>query len=207
VPSPLEVETFDGSGWVGVVPLRLSGVRLRWLPAVPGSSFPALNVRTYVTFGGKAGVFFFSLDAASRWAVVGARLLYKLPYHRARISMTNEDWVEFSSERAGAGARAFRARYRPVGAVFQPLPGTLEYFLTERYCVYTTDGTRLLRVEAHHPPWGLQPAEAEIGENTVAPASVELEGEALLHYSRCQDALIWPLRQADSASSVSASRT
>jgi uncharacterized protein len=205
VPPQLEVETFDESGWVGIVPLRLSSVRLRLLPPVPRlSSFPALNVRTYVTAGGKRGVFFFSLDAASLWTVIGARLLYRLPYHRARISMTKDDWVEFSSERAGAPA--FRARYRPVGATFQPRPGTLEHFLTERYCVYTTDGPRLLRADAHHVPWRIQPAEAEICENTVAPTSIELEGEALLHYSRSQDALIWPLRQADSASNASASR-
>jgi uncharacterized protein YqjF (DUF2071 family) len=208
VPPQLDVETFDGSGWVGIIPLRLSGVRMRWLPPVPRiSTFPSLNVRTYVTAGGKAGLFFFSLDAASLWTVVAARRFYKLPYHRARISMAKRDWVEFSSERAGSPGRprTFRARYRPVGPTFQPRPETLEYFLTERYCVYTTHGSRVFRGQAHHLPWPLQSAEAEIRDNTVPPASVEL-GEPILHYSASQDVLIWPLRQADSASSASASR-
>lgn len=196
VPRPLEVETFDGSAWVGVLPFRLTGFRVRGLLAVPRlSSFPELNVRTYVTANGRPGIFFVSLDAGRRWAVSGARRVYKLPYYRARMSITRRDWIEFSSERVGAGAqpRSFRARYRPAGPAYAPGPGKLEHFLTERYRLYTIAGSRLLCGEAHHIPWSIQAAEAEIEENTIVPAPIELEGEPLLHYSRRQDALIWPL--------------
>jgi uncharacterized protein len=206
VPPALEIDTFDGSAWVGVLPFRLTGFRLRGLPAVPHlSSFPELNVRTYVTAGGRPGILFISLDAARRWAVVGARRMYKLPYYRARMSMRKGDWIDFSSERIGE-ARRFRARYRPAGAALSHEPGTLEHFLTERYRLYTTDGSRVLCGDAHHAPWSIQPAEAEIEENMMAPSPIELGGDPLLYYSVRQDALIWPLRQADAASRDSASR-
>ena len=196
VPPSLEIDTFDGSAWIGVLPFRLTGFRVRGLPAAPRlSSFPELNVRTYVTAGGRPGIFFVSLDAARRWAVIGARRLYRLPYYLARMSMRKGDWIEFSSERVGE-ARTFRARYRPTGPHSRPRAGTLEHFLTERYRLYTTDAARLLCGDAHHVPWSIQAAEAEIEENTIVPAEIELRGEPLLHYSVRQDALIWPLRQA-----------
>ncbi len=206
VPPALEIDTFDGRAWVGVIPFRLTGFRLRGLVAAPRlSSFPELNVRTYVTADGRPGIFFISLDAASGWAVAGARRLYKLPYYRARMSMTKKRWLEFSSERTGE-PRRFRARYRPAGSPLRPERGTIEHFLAERYRLYTSDGSRLLCGDAHHVPWSIQPAEAEIEENTMAPAPIELAGEPVLHYAERQDALIWPLRQADAAKSDSASR-
>jgi uncharacterized protein YqjF (DUF2071 family) len=210
VPSQLEIDAFDGSAWIGILPFRLTGFRLRGLPAAPRlSSFPELNVRTYVSDGERPGIFFISLDAARDWAVVGARRLYKLPYYRARMSMTKGDWIEFASERINASPqpRRFRARYRRAGAPLSAEPGSLEYFLSERYCLYTTDGSRILRGDAHHVPWSIQPADARIEENTMAPSPIELRGEPLFHYSVRQDALIWPLRQAEAASRDSASRT
>jgi uncharacterized protein YqjF (DUF2071 family) len=83
IPAQLELDRFDGQCWVGVVPFRMSGIRGRGMPALPGlSRFPELNVRTYVTHGGKSGVYFFSLDAANLPAVWVARKFYHL-----RISM------------------------------------------------------------------------------------------------------------------------
>jgi uncharacterized protein len=207
VPQPLEIETFDGSAWVGVIPFRLTGFRVRGLVAAPRlSSFPELNVRTYVNANGKAGIFFISLDAARRWAVLGARRLYRLPYFLARMSIRKGDWIDFSSERIGE-PRRFRVRYRPEGSPLALRPGTLEHFLTERYRLYTSDDSRILCGDAHHVPWSIRPARAEIRENTMVPERIELLGEPLLHYAARQDALIWPLRQAEAASSDSASRT
>src|SRR5579871_2480588 len=75
IPPALAIETFDGMAWLGLVPFRMSGVRPRFVPALPWlSAFPELNVRTYVTSAGKPGVWFFSLDAANPLAVHGARL-------------------------------------------------------------------------------------------------------------------------------------
>ena len=199
MPPRLEIDEFDGSAWIGVLPFRLTGFRLRGLVAASRlSSFPELNVRTYVTAGGKPGILFISLDAARRWAVVGARRLYGLPYYDARMSMTKGDWIDFSSERV-SGRRRFRARYRPAGPAAEVEPGSLEHFLTERYRLYTSHRSRIFCGEAHHIPWSIQPAEAEIEQNTMVPASIPLEGEPLLHYAARQDALIWPLRRIESA--------
>ncbi|MEK7466445.1 MAG: DUF2071 domain-containing protein [Planctomycetota bacterium] len=176
IPAGLEVDTFDGSAWIGVVPFRMEGVRLRGLPAVPGTDeFPELNVRTYVTAEGKPGVWFFSLDAASAVTAAVARTWYGLPYWRARMEMTEEEGrVSYSSVRTSHGAppAAFRARYAPSGAEFRPRPGSLEYFLAERYCLYSTGrGRGIARADILHAPWELRPARAVVLENTMAQAA------------------------------------
>jgi uncharacterized protein len=197
VPAELPIDTFDGTGWLGITPFEVSGARLRGLPPPPGvSSFPETNVRTYTTVDGRPGIWFLSLDAASRLAVEGARRSYRLPYFHARMSAHRAGAeVVYRSSRASPAA-ALSVRYRPTGEVFHARPGTLEYFLAERYCLYTLDGRRrLLRAEIHHPPWPLQPAEAVVEHNSMtAPYGVELpEGGPLLHFARRQDVVIWPL--------------
>jgi uncharacterized protein YqjF (DUF2071 family) len=158
-------------------------------------------VRTYVSVEGKPGIFFLSLDASRRSAVASARRFYRLPYFLAEMerSLDGED-VRFASERIsddGPPAR-FEAKYRPSGPVSTAAPGSIEHFLTERYCLYTLDerGT-VLRGDIHHPPWPLQAAEAELKENSMAaPLDLELEGGPLLHFSRRQDVVIWRLQPA-----------
>lgn len=200
VPEPLHLDVRDGSAWVGVTPFRVSGLRLRGMLPLPlVSSFLELNVRTYVTHGRRPGIWFFSLDAASRWAVAAARRLYRLPYHSARMrTKPRGGWIEYSSSREGAGRPyVFEGRYRALGPTINAEPGSLEHFLTERYCLYAPgeDG-KLATADIHHPPWPLQQAEAEIDLNTVAPDGIELDGSPLLHYSERQDVVIWPLRSA-----------
>lgn len=196
VPEPLSIDAFDGTGWLGITPFLLSGLRARLLPAVPGlSRFPELNVRTYVRSGDRAGIWFFSLDAASTPAVMGARLAYSLPYHRADMQIRADgDWLHYHSRR-NEGEAEFRARYRPTGKSFSPRPGTLEHFLIERYALFTVeqDG-RVLRGDIHHTRWDVHPAEAVIEQNTMAQAAgVEIEGPpALLHFADRQDTVIWP---------------
>ncbi len=135
----------------------MSGVRLRGAPAVPWlSAFPELNVRTYVKYGGKPGVWFFSLDAGNALAVAIARVWFHLPYFRARMSCDGRDgYIYYRSGRTHrrAPSAVLKCRYRPSNEVFYPQPGTLEYFLTERYCLYASGGNgRLICVEIHHPP-------------------------------------------------------
>jgi uncharacterized protein YqjF (DUF2071 family) len=184
-----------------MTPFRVAGLRLRGTLPLPGvSSFLELNVRTYVTAGGKPGIWFFSLDASSRLAVEAARRTYKLPHFRARMSAESRgEWVEFESARSRSGPtpRVFSARYRPRGAEFTAAPGSLEEFLAERYCLYTVDERgRLHRAEIHRLPWPLQPAEARLELNTMAPDGVELrDEEPLLHFARAQDVVIWPLKR------------
>jgi uncharacterized protein len=194
VPAGLEVEEFDGSGWVGVTPFRLTGLRGRGMLPLPYvSEFLELNVRTYVTAQEKPGIWFFSLDASSRVAVELARRTYRLPYFHARMSATRRaDWITYECSRIDEAGRVFSGRYRPEGAVFHAEPGTLEWFLTERYCLYTTDRGALARAEIHHELWPLQQAEAEVELVSISP--VELRGDPLLHFSRRQDVVIWPLQ-------------
>jgi uncharacterized protein len=195
VPPELEVETQDGTAWVGVTPFRLTGLRARGLLPFPKvSSFLELNVRTYVNAGGKPGIWFFSLDTASRLAVEAARRTYKLPYFHARMSATRRgEWIDYECARIGEPGRVFSGRYRPSGGAFHAEPGSLESFLAERYCLYTTDRGKLCRAEIHHELWDLQPAEAAIELASIVP--LDLDGAPLCHFSRRQDVVLWPLEQ------------
>jgi hypothetical protein len=196
VPAELEIEKHDGSAWLGVVAFKLTNLRARGLLPLPRiSSFLELNMRTCVrSTDGKPGVWFISLDAASRVAVEAARRMYKLPYFHARMSATSDgDWIAYESARIAEPGRVFSGHYRPTGSPSSAKPGSLESFLVERYCLYTTDSrNRLYRAEIHHQPWPLQPAEAEIELVSVAP--LELHADPVLHFSRRQDVLVWPLR-------------
>jgi uncharacterized protein YqjF (DUF2071 family) len=193
VPASVELETYDGSAWLGITPFLLSGLRLRGLPPLPRvSRFEELNVRTYVTRDGKPGIWFFSLEAASRAAVEGAKRLYRLPYHRSRMQHERiGDVVHYESARSGA---AFSGRYRGDGPLFQARPGTLEHFLTERYCLYAADGNKAYRAEIHHPPWNLQRGEAHVDLNTMPPVSLPADPPHVLFSAR-QDVVVWPLAE------------
>ena len=202
IPLSLELDNFEGSAWLGIVPFRMAGVRLRGTPNIPGlSAFPELNVRTYVNVGGKPGVWFFSLDAANAIAVAAARAWFHLPYFRARMSLeARGDLIHYQSHRTHSNAPAadLRVEYEPTGRIFQAQPGTLEHFLTERYCLYAAAGEKIYRGEIHHPPWPLQPARADIVLNTMtASHGLELPpAPPLLHFARFQDVWIWPPARA-----------
>jgi uncharacterized protein len=198
IPPKLELETFDGAAWLGVVPFRMEDVRLRFSPAVPGTSaFPELNVRTYVRYGERFGVWFFSLDAASRLAVRAARLLYNLPYYDATMSVRSEgERIFYESTRVHAHAPPARlaSSYAPVGAVYHASPGTLDYFLVERYCLFMVSRSGELGcLDVHHQPWSLQPAEARIEVNTTAAAAgVALPREPpLAHFAKHLEVIAW----------------
>ena len=196
VPAQLELDLFQGRAYVAVAPFHMSGIRARWLPPLPGlSRFPELNVRTYVRYRSVPGVWFFSLDAANLPAVWSARAGYSLPYFHAQMSVKNSgDAIEYSSRRLHEPKPAeFRGRYRPISTPRQQEKNSLEYFLTERYCLYSVSGEHLLRGYIHHVPWPLQDAEAEIDVNTMAKAAgIDLpESKPLLHFSKLLDVLIW----------------
>ena len=193
VPAELELDIRDGKAWVAVTPFWMSQVRPRGMPALPWlSRFPELNVRTYVTRGGKPGVFFFSLDCARAIAVLAARIGYRLPYFHARMQVEGTNPVAYRSRRSPKPAE-FEAFYRPVSPVAPAPAGTLEHFLTERYCLYTVAGGRVYRAVIHHAPWPLQRAEADVVKNTMAAATgIALPEEAPhLLFSREIRVLIW----------------
>lgn len=202
VPPELPLDTFDGQCWIAVAPFRMTGIRARGLPPMPGTSrFPELNVRTYVTYQGKPGVYFFSLDAGNLMAVWAARRFYHLPYFRAEMFTTQrgEEIIYRSRRRTRRSSPAeLCAVYRPIAPVKLRERGSLEHWLTERYCLYTVDSGRIHRAEIHHAPWPLQDAEAEIELNTMATAAgISLPSVApLLHFAKKLNVIIWPLRPA-----------
>ena len=193
IPDSVELETFDGSAWLGISPFVLTDFRLRGLPPFPPfTTFPEVNVRTNVTRDGKPGIWFFTLDAASTLAVEGAKRLYRLPYHRAQMRAERRgEFVHYESARPGA---AFSGRYRGEGDLFQPEPGSLEHFLIERYCLYTEDGGRAYRADIHHPRWDVQVGEAVVDLNTMAPLELP-DDEPHVLFSPRQDVVVWGLEE------------
>jgi len=167
------------------------------VPAPPWiSAFPELNVRTYVTVDGKPGVFFFSLDAGNPVAVGAAKTLLNLPYFAAKreVRVGDDGNVQYESRRSSQPGAEFSARYRGLGDRHVPVAGTLEYFLTERYCLYAADHTdHAYRLNIHHPAWTLERGEGEIAPNTMTqPAGIRLpDVEPLFHFSKRQDAACW----------------
>ena len=202
VPPQLPIDRFEGSAWVGVTPFVVEGLRLRGTVPVPVlSSFPEINVRTYVTVDGRPGIYFFSLDADSRAAVLAARRGYRLPYFRSRITVSAADGeFHYRAERISDDGppASFDASYRPTGDPAPARPGSLEHWLTERYCLYTLDEEeRTWRGEIHHPPWPLREASARVRRNSMGEqVGLALAGDPLLHYSARQDVALWGLRPA-----------
>lgn len=204
IPDGLELDLYEHDAWLGIVPFHMTNVTPRAVPALPWiSSFPELNVRTYVRVGRRPGVFFFSLDAANRLAVLAARSLFHLPYYFASMQVgVEQGTVRYRSQRASTGRRKegpdarLIATYAPEGEAFRPSEGSLEYFLTERYCLYTLDRrSRLRRLEIHHPPWLLQSARATFDVNTLThPLGIRLPDRApVLHFAKRHDVVAWPL--------------
>ena len=193
LPKELTLDLYDGSAWLGLIPFRMSGVRPRWFPAVPGiSSFYETNLRTYVHCRGEnPGIWFFSLDASSSLAVEIARQRWWLPYHRATMEIERtENWVRYFSRRLGLGEDEVGATVRAtigdlIGALDknvpagQAIPGTLEYFLAERYLFYcqSPDGT-LYHGRVHHRPYSLREADVlDIEESLTTAAHAEVRTE------------------------------
>jgi uncharacterized protein YqjF (DUF2071 family) len=193
----IPIDSFDGSAWIGVTPFTVTGLHLKGTPPPPlAASFHEINVRTYATIDGKPGIYFLSLDAASKAAVHTARTAYRLPYFHADIEA--DEAVRYHAEREHEPPAGFDAEYAPVGDQYNAQPGSFEHWATERYCLYTLDDEqRVNRGDIHHPPWALQQATADIARNTMtAPYGIDLRGEPILHYAHRQDVVFWPLTLA-----------
>ena len=207
LPDGLQLDTCQGSAWLGVVPFWMDRIRLRGLPSIPGARhFPEMNLRTYVRDpqNGMPGVYFLSIDANNLLGSAAARLLYNLPCHWAemRHEQRGEREFAFYSRRRFTTSRViFKARYRGLGPtrkLAESRAGSLEYFLTERYCLFTRDRSGgLARASIHHVPWPLEEAEAEIERNDL-PGSLGLRlpnMPPVLHYSRRMAVYVWQLER------------
>jgi uncharacterized protein YqjF (DUF2071 family) len=193
IPHEVDLDTFDGQCWIGIVPFHMSGVRLRYTPF--SFAFPELNVRTYVKAKGCPGVWFFSLDAAS-WLAVRAARTMNLPYYDAEMQVeTAGEEIKYRSARLRQGAN-FEASYRPTGATYHAAPGTLDHWLTERYRLYAAfKSQKVVYGDIHHRQWPLQAAEADIRTNTMTqPIGVKLpDTRPICHFARYQEVVAWPI--------------
>ncbi|WP_087149632.1 YqjF family protein [Mariniblastus fucicola] len=208
LPSSLELDTWHGQAWIGIVPFRMSGVSLRWLPDVPWfSKFPELNVRTYVIGpDGQPGVWFYSLDATNPVAVRGARWLYNLQYMDAEIQFERERvcdcgcWIRYQSQRTHRGEPAadLSVEYRPIGPAYEAGCGTLLDWLTSRYSLFSADRQgRLYRGDIAHDAWKLRDAQAIIQCNSMTDGiNVSLPADdPLLHFSARTKVIAGPIRR------------
>ncbi len=192
VPATLELDTFSDRAWVSAVAFRIDPFRPRGLPLE--LSFPELNLRTYVRRDGQPGIYFFSLDAASRTAVLGGRILFRLHYYESAMALVADSHFDFTSRRLVAPRANFHARYRSTGDLLSVHRASLEEWLVERYCLYAARaGGATFRVEVHHLPWLLQSAEAELNADELffAAQLPAPDSPPLLHFSARQDALTW----------------
>jgi uncharacterized protein len=201
VPSALELDLFDGAAWVGITPFAMSHVAVRGTPGVFDLEFLELNVRTYVTAGARPGIWFFSLDASSTVAVVASRAAYRLPYHRAAMSIRSfGSELDFRTVRRNSSGELaqLQVRYGSSGHAAPVEARSLEHFLIERYCLYAVDSRqRIYRGEIHHRPWLVHSAAAEITTNTYAAINgIELPLTVpLCHYSELLDVVAFPIQR------------
>jgi uncharacterized protein YqjF (DUF2071 family) len=208
LPPELTVDTFEGKAYIGLVPFTMTGVRPTGVPALPWiSSFHEINVRTYVhRKGADPGVWFFSLDASSPIAVAAARAAYKLSYFFAEIefSATTAAMPEitFRSHREdprGAMPAHAHIRYSPIeGPILKPAPGSLEFFLVERYILYSMDEAhRLYRARVHHQPYPIRRADvAELDETLIWASGIKRsDAYPIRHYASEVNVKIYGLEQ------------
>lgn len=201
VPARLEIDTFDGDAWIAVAPFTIRGMRASFLPAIPGfSEMHELNVRTYVHYKGTPGVYFFSLDASSALAVFGARTFFLVPYFNAEMSLKEDGKkIVYHSRRTHANAPAaeFDATWKIGDALGESEPGSLEFFLTERYCFYTVSGEGVYRCRIHHAPWQLREAAVSSFESSMIESHLmpTPKGKPLLHYSEELAVEVWTLER------------
>ena len=197
VPEPLKIQEYDGTSWVGIVPFRMEGVMLRPLPDLPWiSAFPELNLRLYVEYEDKPGVWFLSLDATNPLAVWAAQKFFHLPYHTAdiHINKTERQFHYHSQRKDSETPVEFKAVYEPDSDTYQAEDGSLEKWLTERYCLYAQSPKgKLYMAEVHHLPWPLQKAKADIQKNSLLkPWDIDLpDTSPLLHFAPRVDVIIW----------------
>jgi|AntRauTorcE11898_2_1112593.scaffolds.fasta_scaffold14775_2 uncharacterized protein YqjF (DUF2071 family) len=201
LPEGLTVDTGpEGRAWLSVVGFVMENIRPRFVPV--GLSFPELNLRTYVCHGEQSGIYFYNLDADDRLGVPVARRLFKLPYYRAEMSVTERDGViHFRSHRTHEGVPSadFDVTIEPEGAPETVDPGSTAAFLLENYRFFVAGADRLYRGEVEHDPWRVQPARLRVAENTLFEASGfdHPGGEPLVQYAPGVDVTAGRLRTVE----------
>ncbi|WP_165767961.1 YqjF family protein [Virgibacillus indicus] len=198
LPPELELDTYDGNAWISIIPFKVRAMRMRKMPQLPYFGyFLELNVRTYVKKDGIAGVYFFSLDASKLHAAAGGRIA-TLPYYYAKMNLKKkQDEIIFSSMRKGKSEVGFMANYHPVGDTYHPDKGSLDYWLMERYFLYSYRNGTLFRGDIHHKKWEVQRAEANVKKQTMTPflGGNSYTAKPMLHYVQSKQALFWMIKR------------
>jgi uncharacterized protein YqjF (DUF2071 family) len=196
VPAELVLDLYGGAAYVGVVPFAMEGVRPRWWPEAFAFTFLETNVRTYVLGNGRPGVFFFSLEAGSRIAVLAARAGWGLPYYYAHMEMSRLGHdILYRTRRARTGA-VHQVRYQVGQALGPSRPDTPEHFFLERYLLFVKRGRRLLTGQVHHTPYPVHQAQVhEVHDELIAAAGLPAVGgpPAFAHFSPGVDVEVFPL--------------
>ena len=200
VPDRLDLDLHEGIAYVGVVPFAMQGVRPRWWPESFAFRFLETNVRTYVCHRDKPGVYFFSLDAASRLAVWAARTFWSLPYHYAQMSLDQEgEEFLYRTHRRSNGAE-HNVRYRLGPRLGPSEPGSLEFFFLERYLLFAEHRGQIYAGQVHHPPYPAQEAEVlELKDQLLEASGLgACAGHpAFTHYAAGVDVEIFDLKPAE----------
>lgn len=201
IPAGLEIDTFDGQAWIAIVPFTMWDIRAfpPYVPTVPGlNAMHELNVRTYVQLDGTRGVWFFSLDCNNAAAVFGARTFYYLPYYIAELTLNQcDNKIDYTSNRSEDPRATFHANWNIGRTLPTSEPDSLEFFLTERYCLFSEHKGHLYQSRIHHPPWQLQTATLDAHSSTMIEVLgiPKTTGQPLLHYAEELSVEIWPLHK------------
>ena len=202
VPQSLAIDTYGGSAWIAIAPFTSWDIRALppFVPPVPGlDSMHELNVRTYVHYDGVPGVWFLSLDANSRAAVLAARTFFHLPYYNADIEMNGKRKIKYRLKRRDDPPAQLKADWSVGEALPQSQPGSREFFFTERYILYTEHEDELYRARIHHEPWELYEAElTNFGSTMLEGKQIpEPKTEPILHYAEEISVDIWALESVE----------
>jgi uncharacterized protein YqjF (DUF2071 family) len=201
IPADLEIDTFDELAWIAIVPFTMWDIRAfpPFVPPVPGlNAMHELNVRTYVHLNGTPGVWFFSLDCNNAAAVFGARTFYYLPYYNAELTLNqSENKIEYKCDRTDTPVATFQATWNIGRTLPISEPDSLEFFLTERYCLFSKHKGHLYQSRIYHPPWPLQTATLDGHSSTMIEVLglPEPSGGPILHYAEELSVEIWPLHK------------
>ena len=202
IPAPLQIDTYGDSAWIGITPFTMWDIRglPPYMPPIPGlDSMHELNVRTYVHYNGVPGVWFFSLDANSRAAVLAARAAYHLPYYFADIDLKGKKKIKYRLKRRDEPLAELRADWSVGERLPQSQPGSREFFLTERYVLYSEYEGQLYRARIYHEPWELYKAELTKFASTMLDAKhiPQPKTQPILHYAEAVSVDIWMLESVD----------
>lgn len=202
IPTSLQIDTYKGTAWLGIILFVLEGIYPFGLSSISLTpKFPEINVRTYVTYNGKPGIYFLSIDVDNWASLKIAKHWYHLPYHSAHISFQKEG-ESFHCHSVRRENRndplSFHCKYASVSDVYAPKEGTLDHWLTERYCFYSSNnGVSIYCGEIHHQPWPLQKAKIELVNHTLfTPFHFDLpEEKPVIHFSPGVDSLMWNIKK------------